>query len=129
MSEFADLMSGPGGLADALAGPLGVLVDYTPLDGDVIRGVQASLGRSEFDIDDPDAGSVVHESRDYLIKVADLVDADGNVVTPRRGDAITEVETGIVHTVMLPAVNMTVWKYLDPTRSTRRVHTKQTGSA
>lgn len=86
--------------------------------------VQAVIGRTEFQFQDSDGNTVTFQSRDYLILTADLV-LGGNEVTPRAGDKILEVAgtTTFTYEVQSPDGG-DVWKYSDPFRQVRRIHTK-----
>ena len=92
------------------------------------RDVQATIGRTEFEQAD-DAG-LIHrtESRDFLIRAADL-DLGSGPVLPRAGDRVRETVEG---TVFLYEVNapggQPPWRYSDPYRRVLRVHTKHIGT-
>lgn len=87
--------------------------------------VQATIGRTVFEIDD-DLG-VVHkiESRDFLIHAADLV-LSGSAVLPERGDRIRETDgtTTYVYEVLAPGKEPH-YRFSDPYRKRLRIHTKQ----
>ena len=85
----------------------------------------ATVGRTEYDVDTGHGIVERYESRDYLLRTADLV-LGGAAGTPQAGDRIEEVIAGdtVVYAVMAPA-NEPVWAYSDPGRITMRVHTKQ----
>jgi hypothetical protein len=95
--------------------------------------VQATLGRTVFEI--ADAYGVVEqsESRDFLILAADLV-LDGAVTLPQRGDRIREPQDGpstgsgqaktFVYEVMAPGKEPH-YRFSDVYRRTLRIHTKQ----
>ncbi len=89
--------------------------------------VQATIGRTVFEIDDE--FGVVHklESRDFLIHAADLV-LGGSTVLPERGDRIRETvgTTTYIYEVMAPGKEPH-FRYSDPYRKTLRIHTKQVG--
>ena len=86
--------------------------------------VQATIGRTEFE--QADEYGIVHktESRDYLIRTADLV-LDGQATLPKRGDQIRETdgETTFVYEVLSPG-DEPVFRYADPYRKALRIHTK-----
>jgi len=87
--------------------------------------VPASIGRTEFEIDDGFGVLQKFESRDFLILAADLV-FSGTSVLPERGDRIEETvgTTSYVYEVMAPGKEP-AWRYSDPYRKTLRIHTKQ----
>jgi hypothetical protein len=86
--------------------------------------VQATIGRSVFEVEE--ASGVVQqvESRDYLITPADLV-LNSATVEPQAGDTIEETTGGRTRTYKcLPFGTEKPWRYSDPYRATFRVHTK-----
>jgi hypothetical protein len=89
--------------------------------------VQATIGRTVFD--QQDQLGVLHrtESRDYLIRAADLVLA-GESVQPKAGDRVREsAGTGaLLYEVMAPE-GEPPFRYSDPERITLRIHTKFIG--
>ena len=86
--------------------------------------VNASIGRTEFEVDDGFGVLQKIESRDFLILAADLVLA-GAPVLPERGDRIDETvgTTTYVYEAMAPG-SEPAWRYSDPYRKTLRIHTK-----
>ncbi|MBX3404563.1 MAG: hypothetical protein KF699_14220 [Phycisphaeraceae bacterium] len=88
------------------------------------KEVQATIGRTEFEQAD-DAG-LIHrtESRDFLIRAADL-DLGAGPVLPRAGDRVSETvgTSVIVYEVNAPG-GQPPWRYSDPYRRVLRVHTK-----
>jgi len=87
--------------------------------------VPATIGRTEFEVDDGFGVLVRTESRDYLILAEHLV-LDGQPALPQRGDRIRETDGSqtVVYEVMTPGKEPP-WRYSDPYRKTLRVHTKQ----
>ena len=87
--------------------------------------VQATLGRTVFEI--ADAYGVVEqsESRDFLIAAADLVLGEA-VTLPERGDRIREPQDGktFVYEVMAPGKEPH-YRFSDVYRRTLRIHTRQ----
>lgn len=87
--------------------------------------VQATLGRTVFEI--ADAYGVVEqsESRDFLIPAADLVLGEA-VTLPERGDRIRETHDGkvFVYEVMAPGKEPH-YRFSDVYRRTLRIHTRQ----
>ena len=88
--------------------------------------VQATIGRSTFEIQD-DHGVVEEvEARDFLIQAADLEEGVGCFILPEAGDLIKEVLAGETVVFEVTAVgDEPPWRYSDPYRKTVRVHTKQ----
>lgn len=86
--------------------------------------VLATVGRTEFEVDDGSGLLTRIESRDYLVTAADLVLA-GELVTPQRGDKIRETLAGAieVYEVMAPAGSPEA-RYSDPYQTAWRIHTK-----
>ena len=86
--------------------------------------VPATVGRTEFEQAD-DAG-LIHrvESRDFIVRSADL-DLGEGVTLPKPGDRIRETSgTGVfVYEVNAPG-GQTPWRYSDPYRTSLRIHTK-----
>ena len=86
--------------------------------------VQATIGRTEFEQADEFGIVTKTESRDYLIRTADLV-LDGQPTLPKRGDQIREADgdTTFVYEVLSPG-DESVFRYSDPYRKALRIHTK-----
>lgn len=84
----------------------------------------ATIGRTVFEQDDHAGGLTRIESRDFLIRAADLVLA-GNVTLPQPGDRIIETDAIATYTyeVMAPG-SEPPWRYSDMNRATLRIHTK-----
>lgn len=86
--------------------------------------LRATIGVTVFRTQDEYGRTLRTQSRDYLIRAADLV-FDGIGVLPRRGDVIHE--GGHLYEVMAPA-GEPEWRWSDPGRQTLRVHTKEIGT-
>jgi len=93
------------------------------------RGAQskellATIGRTEFEQAD-DAG-LIHrtQSRDFLIRTADI-DLGAGPTLPLGGDRVREEVDGkvFVYEVNAPG-GQPPWRYSDPFRKTLRIHTK-----
>lgn len=86
--------------------------------------IAATIGRTEFE--QVDEFGIVHkvQSRDFLVRGADLVLA-GAPALPKAGDRIRETVGAqtFVYEVMAPG-NEPPWRYSDPYRKALRVHTK-----
>ena len=87
--------------------------------------VQATVGRTVFEL--ADAYGVVErtESRDFLVLAADLV-LGGAAVLPERGDRIRETDGAkvYVYEVMAPGKEPH-YRFSDVYRRTLRIHTRQ----
>ena len=116
------LENGAAWLADQMKTHASVAVAY-------VRGleqvpVQATIGKTEFEIDDGTGIVERFQSRDYLIHVADLV-LGGSQSLPELGDRIqeTQVAQTFTYEVMAPG-DQPCWRYSDPFRTLLRIHTK-----
>ncbi|MBX3435816.1 MAG: hypothetical protein KF847_21060 [Pirellulales bacterium] len=95
------------------------------------KEVQATIGRTEFE--QADEGGLIHrvESRDFLIRAADL-DLGSGPIQPRAGDQVREQVGGVGGQVLVYEVNapgeQPPWRYSDPYRRTFRIHTKHIGT-
>lgn len=92
--------------------------------GDSVE-VPATTGQTVFRFDDSAGATVRFVSRDFLIRVDDLV-LNGTAIQPRRGDRVIETANGRVYTheVMPFGNDEPEWRYSDPQRTTCRIHTK-----
>lgn len=89
--------------------------------------VRATLGRTEFVLDDG-AGAVLRvQSRDFLIRAADLV-LGGVPTLPVAGDRIRETQgaTTFVYEVNAPGQEPP-YRFSDPFRKLLRIHSKHVG--
>ncbi len=88
------------------------------------KEVQATIGKTEFEQAD-DAG-LIHrvESRDFLVRTAEL-DLGAGPILPRAGDQVREtVDTTLfVYEVNAPG-GQPPFRYSDPYRRVLRIHTK-----
>jgi hypothetical protein len=86
--------------------------------------VKATVGKTEFEIDDGSGVVVRIQSRDYLIQAADLV-LGGMETLPLAGDLIRETQGAntFVYEIMAPG-NEPHYRYSDPFRKLLRIHTK-----
>jgi hypothetical protein len=86
--------------------------------------VSATIGRTEFEQDD-EAG-LIHriESRDFLVRTADLDLGEGPTL-PKAGDRVRETvgSSVFVYEVNAPG-GQPPWRYSDPYRKALRIHTK-----
>jgi hypothetical protein len=129
MHEFADIIDG---LADTVADLHGVTVRYAPADGSapiLLEKVTATASGGGVGLTEG-VLSVDYTSRDFLIKVDDLVRGSTRLV-PEKSDVITEIDpdTGATlgtYVVMQPSTADSPWGWMDTTRRVRRVHTKET---
>ena len=95
------------------------------------KEVQATIGKTEFEqVDDVGGAGLIHrvESRDFLVRAADLDLGDGPIL-PRAGDQVREtVGTSVfVYEVNAPG-GQPPWRYSDPYRRVLRIHTKHIGT-
>lgn len=92
------------------------------------KEVQATIGKTEFEQAD-DAG-LIHrvESRDFLVRTADM-DLGSGLTLPRAGDQVREtVGTQVfVYEVNAPG-GQPPFRYSDPYRRVLRIHTKHIGT-
>ena len=88
------------------------------------KEVQATTGRTEFE--QADEAGLIHrtQSRDFLIRAADL-DLGAGPVLPRAGDQVRETSGTqvFVYEVNAPG-GQPPFRYSDPYRRVLRVHTK-----
>ncbi|HMN41175.1 MAG TPA: hypothetical protein PKE29_10045 [Phycisphaerales bacterium] len=95
------------------------------------KEVLATIGRTEFEQAD-DAG-LIHraESRDFLVRTADMDLGSGRIL-PRAGDQVREVvgTQVFVYEVNVPggAGGQPPFRYSDPYRRVLRIHTKHIGT-
>jgi hypothetical protein len=96
--------------------------------GSEAKEVQATVGRTEFE--QADEAGLIHrvESRDFLIRAADL-DLGAGPIQPKAGDQVREhVGTQVfVYEVNAPG-GQPPFRYSDPYRRTFRIHTKHIGT-
>jgi len=111
-------------LTDMRASHLSHPVQYCR--GDSCVQVAASVGKTTFEIEDSYGGLERFESRDFLIRAADLVQ-DGQVIEPQAGDVVRETVGSriLIYKVMAPG-GEPCWRYSDPFQTAIRIHTKQT---
>ncbi|WP_417849410.1 hypothetical protein [Thalassoglobus sp.] len=91
--------------------------------------VPATVGKTEFEVDDEFGVVQRIESRDFLILTSDLI-LDGTVTIPERGDVVEE-QAGtqtLQYEVNAPGKEP-CWRYSDLYRQTLRIHTKATGTS
>jgi hypothetical protein len=96
--------------------------------GAEFKEVSATIGRTEFE--QADEEGLIHrvESRDFLIRTADL-DFGSGLTLPRAGDQVREaVGTQVfVYEVNAPG-GQPPFRYSDPYRKVLRIHTKHIGT-
>ncbi len=90
--------------------------------------VQATIGKTEFEIDDGSGVVQRFQSRDYLIQTADLT-LGGVQTLPVAGDRIRETvgDQTFVYEVLAPG-NEPHFRYSDPFRKLLRIHAKHVGT-
>ena len=118
--------TGASWLADQLKTHGSVSVTY-------VRGVdqvsvEATIGKTEFEIDDGSGVVIRIQSRDFLIHTADL-QLGGGETLPAAGDLIHETQgtNTFVYEVMAPG-NEPHYRYSDPFRKLLRIHSKHVGT-
>jgi hypothetical protein len=86
--------------------------------------IAATIGRTEFEQVDEHGVVQRLQSRDFLVRAADLVLA-GAATLPKAGDRIRETVGAqtFVYEIMAPG-NEPPWRYCDPYRKALRIHTK-----
>ena len=92
-------------------------------DGDSLP-LPATIGRTEFEVEDTTGVLEKVVTRDFLVAAADLV-LGGSTTLPERGDLVRETvgNEEHVHEVVGPGAEP-AWRYSDPHRNTLRIHTK-----
>jgi len=90
--------------------------------------VQATIGKTEFEIDDGSGVIQRFQSRDYLIQTADLM-LGGAPTLPVAGDRIRETvgDQTLVYEVLAPG-NEPHFCFSDPFRKVLRIHAKHVGT-
>ena len=91
--------------------------------------VNATFGRTQYEVEDDYGLRVGAEATDFLILGSDLSPTFGE---PQAGDQIVAPsagsgQAGVVHEVMSLA-GQGHWRWSDPHRTTMRIHAKETGS-
>ena len=120
---MADLLAtGAAWLADQLQRHAAGIVTYQ--HGGLSLEVPATIGKTEFLLDDGSGTVVRFHSRDFLIRAAALQVA-GVPFLPTPGDRIAETRDGrtYVYEVLAPGTEP-AFRYSDPFRQLLRVHTK-----
>jgi hypothetical protein len=87
-------------------------------------GINATVGRTLFEVDKGRGILEKIESRDFLVLTKDLI-LDGKQTLPERGDVIRETRgtATFVYEVMAPGKEPH-YRYSDPYRKTLRIHSK-----
>ena len=120
------LQTGSSWLADQMKTHASVDVVYER--GAVQVPVKATIGKTEFELDDGSGVVVRIQSHDYLIHAADL-QLSGSPTLPIAGDRIRETQGDktFVYEVMAPG-NEPHYRYSDPFRKLVRIHSKHVAS-
>ena len=120
------LEQGAGWLADQLKTHASSEVVYQRGADQV--AVQATIGKTEFEIDDGSGVIQRFQSRDYLIQTADLK-LGGAPTLPVAGDRIRETvgDQTLVYEVLAPG-NEPHFRFSDPFRKVLRIHSKHVGT-
>jgi hypothetical protein len=86
--------------------------------------LSATIGRTEFAADAGEPVIETWQSRDYLIRTADLILSTVTAL-PLRGDRIEETDGAVTHVYEVVAPGgQTPWRYADDFRRELRIHTK-----
>ena len=97
--------------------------------GDDSVQLSATVGSTEWEIEEAGGLTERIETRDYLIQAAALI-LDGSTVKPARGDLIQETVLGVTYTYKVLSIGTNpCWRFSDPYHKTLRIHTKLTGEA
>ena len=95
--------------------------------GEVSVELQATIGRTEHEVENGYGVLEKVETRDYIVRAEDLV-LGGTAALPKRGDQIVELhgETELTYEVMAPGTRSgsSHFKYADTYRQSLRIHTK-----
>lgn len=91
--------------------------------------VNATIGKTVFQVDPGDGVITEWESRDYLITAADYQFSDAPA-SPTTGDQVLEADPAgaWIYELMAPAGEQ-LWRWSDRYRITIRIHTKYVGRA
>lgn len=91
--------------------------------------VSATVGRTEFEEFGADGSVIRSESRDYIIRVADLGDTIAQGFRPERGDLIIEAigDEDVAYEVMSITSGDEPWRFHDRRQSQYRITTKAVG--
>ena len=87
--------------------------------GETELELQATFGRTEYEVEDGYGLRVAAQVTDFLVSAADLLPTFGE---PEAGDEI--VTTGAVFEVM-PLAGQGHWRWTDPHRTAMRIHSRQ----
>jgi len=91
--------------------------------GAAVVVLPAGVGRTVFEVDNGTAVLEQFESRDFLIRAADLVLGDAQTL-PQRGDRVRETQDGVTYVYEVMAPGREPHYVLDRYRRTLRIHTK-----
>jgi hypothetical protein len=84
-----------------------------------IDGISATVGRTPYDVVEGDV-MVSHESRDYIVNRADLVDGATQLI-PINGDRIIEAD-GRIYEVSMPK-RFNIFESMGPDGKVLKIHT------
>lgn len=121
MSTFASAITNALATIRAAAG---VTVTYSR--GADTVSLTAVPGRTRYESNVPSGVVTEFQTRDYIIKAADLILA-GSVTLPQDGDQITDVDAAgddVVYEAMSPGGDAPSWTFSDTARTHLRIHTK-----
>ncbi len=120
MTSFSDaIANGFQTMLDAA----GVTITYTR-GSDTVE-IQAVPGKTMFTSSSQMGFEVRSNSRDYIVRASDLI-LNEVVITPKRGDSITEGERKF--NVMRPDGDANLFRYCDSGLGRIRIYTKEVGA-
>jgi len=88
--------------------------------------MRATVGRTDWEVDDGHGYLERFESRDFVVRSSDLV-LEGRKSLPSPGDRISEVGSTAVYEVMAPP-RAPAWRNADPDGISIRIHSKRVDS-
>lgn len=104
------------------------LVDYVTAAG-TVEDVAATIGAIEQPVDQAGVMNLLAQTREFIIHAADLILDEAQIV-PQRGHQIRDTDDdGTVHIyqVTSPGESGDVWRWGDPNRIRRIIHTTYIG--
>lgn len=120
---FASVLANAAKTARAL---MGVEITYRR-EGDEVK-LTATIGSTKVEQEDGEGMVVERQVRDYLVATAELL-LSGVKITPEINDLILEADGSDVHSYRVIPVGEEHWRWGDPARQTRRIHTQYVGTS
>lgn len=96
--------------------------------GEIELELQATFGRTEYEVEDGYGLRVAAHVTDFLILAADLTPAFGE---PEAGDQIVALAAASGQAAVFEVMGFAGqghWRWSDPARTLMRIHTKETGT-